>query len=84
MRLLAAFADAGGREDLDDVGAVLLQLTHLLANLGRRPAALVELSDRRQHARTREDAARDRRRAARRRWPGPGLWIVVKPAISVV
>src|SRR5207248_11796377 len=59
-RLLAAVAYARGREDLDDVGAVLLQLPYFLANLVRRSAALVQLPDRRQHARPGQYAASDR------------------------
>jgi hypothetical protein len=57
-RLLAAVADARGRE-IFDVSAVGLELTDFLPNLGWRAAALVELTDRRQDARTRQHATGD-------------------------
>ncbi len=59
-RLLAAVADALRREDLDDVGALFLQLAHLLTQLVGRAAGLVELANRGQDARAGDDAARDR------------------------
>ena len=81
-RLLAAVADAGRGEDLHDVGAVGLELTHLLADLVGCPAALVQLADGGEDARPRQDAAGDC--LAQLDVVGrPGLWMVVKPASSV-
>ena len=58
-RLLAAVADAGGGKDLHHVGAVGLELTHLLADLVGCPAPLVQLADGGEDARPRQDAAGD-------------------------
>ena len=56
----AAVADAGRREDLDQVGAVALQLADLFANLIGRPFRIRNLAERRQDARSRQHAAIDR------------------------
>src|SRR6202023_3853445 len=90
-RLLPAVTDAGRREDLDDVGAVLLQLPHDAAELVGRPAVLVDLADRREDARAGKHAPRDRlaqldvvrlARALNRREPGHQRYISVFSAVK--
>ena len=81
-RLLAAVADARRREDLDDVGAVRLELPHLLADLLRVP--LRSLSERIE-VRMRGPGSTPRAIASRSStsFAAPALWMVVKPASSV-
>ena len=68
---------------LIDVGAVGLELAHLLADLVRRAAALVELTDRRAGCAGPGSTPRAIASRSSTSLACPGLWIVVKPAISV-
>src|SRR6266849_10331711 len=57
--LRAAFADALGGEELDEVGALLFSFADELAKFFRRAGLLGERLERGEHARTREDSAGD-------------------------
>ena len=60
QRRHAAVADAGRREDLDQVGAVGLLLADVFADLIGRPLRVRDLAERRQDARPGQHAAIDR------------------------
>src|SRR5215469_2581272 len=57
--LLTAFADAGGRKYLDEVGSLPLPLTDEFTDFLRRPTGIVERLERRQDARTRNESPRN-------------------------
>src|ERR1700682_1893007 len=58
--LRAAFTNALGCEDLDQIGALLLALTDQFTQLSRIPAVFRQSLERREYPRTRKNAARDR------------------------
>src|SRR6478736_3005193 len=57
---LAAVTHAGGREELDEVGAVGLELADAIAQLVRRALAALNLTERRKDARPVDGARVDR------------------------